>query len=184
MAVTLLAPTGNFGSQLDRAICAYLIAQGCGTAGNISPANSQPVNAYPTITVKSFSSEQDPVLTGRESYQVQIQCKTSAATETNDPNPAARAAQSDALVGQVMAAMLQSDDQNTLDYTARAITTAGRALATGLNILPDSNNADMLDFTLDHLYWIGTQRGEPDDDGSAWVEIRTFKCNGSPSNTD
>lgn len=184
MAVTLLAPTGNFGSQIDRAICAFLIINCCGDSTNVSPSTSIAVNKYQLIQVKAFQSQHDPMLTGRESYQVQIQCKASAITESGNPNPEFRRAQLDALRGQALACLMQSDDDNTLDYTAAAITKAGRALNTGITLPDGQNNADMSDFTIDHLYWRGSTRGEPDDEAAAWVEILNFEVHGCAANVD
>lgn len=184
MAVTLLAPSGNFGSQVDRAICAFLIANGCGDASSVNPSYSVETNKYPVTIVKAYQSQHDPMLTGREVYQVHIQMKESAVSASGEPNPEFNRTRIDALAGAVMACMMQSDDGNTLDYTAGLITAAGRALNTGSPLPSGQNNADMSDFTIDHIYFKGSQRGTPDDDGSAWVEVRIFEVHGCPANVD
>lgn len=184
MPVTTLSPSANFGSQLDRAICAFLIANDCGDESNVNPSYSIATNAYPITTVKSYQSQHDPMLTGRDVYQVEIEMKQSAVTASGNPNPEFNRAEIDALVGAVMAAMMQSNDANTLDYTARQITLAGRALNTGSILTDGQNNSDMSDFTVDHIYFKGSQRGDTDEEGTAWIEKRTFECHGCPANVD
>lgn len=161
----------NVGSQLDRAIIAYLISLEVGTSENIYPAHTSIEKVLPSITVKSYSSSHEQQ-SGVENYQVSIQCMAEAVIDSSTPTVI------DNLVGLVMAAMLQSEDGETLDYTAAQITETGRALAVSD---PDSN-ADMADFTLNHLYYKGAQRGKPDDDNSIWAEVRNFEAHVSPSN--
>lgn len=166
--------------MLDRAIKAFLISMGCGGAENINVAYSQATNEYPNAVIKSFQSTHAPENTGIEVYQVQIQAKQSAVTAVNEPNPEGSRVILDNFIGQILASMMQSSDGYTFDYTAGLITAAGQALAVSdgspQGDLSAQNNADMAEFTLDHLYYKGASRGQPDDDAAAWVEVRNFEC--------
>ena len=193
-----LTPTPNPGSQLDRAICAFLISQGVGDwaaqePGDVIviPADGLEIKSYPNVTVLSMSSNHDPMLTGIEVFQVHIAIKFSATGLLNQKtlagpiqqaNPYSTRVARDAVVGLVMAAMMQSEDNATLDYTAGLITAAGRALATSGSDQEQANNADMTEFTCQHLYYTGTvARGKPDEEGCAWVEVRGFRVIASPT---
>jgi hypothetical protein len=189
---TALVPTPNPGSQLDRAITAFLIQNGIGkwavqNKGDciIVPADSLEIKTYPNVTVWSHSSQHDPVQTGNEYFQVRITCKFSAAGAKQSANPYAARVARDKIVGTLMAAMMQSSDNSTLDYTAMLITQAGNAMATSGTIEQQANNADMTQFTCLHVYYLGTEsRGEPDEAGCDWVEVRSFKITCAPSAID
>lgn len=174
------APVGNVGSQLDRAIRAFLISMGCGGVDNINTGYSTTVNTYPNAVVKSIQSTHAPENTGVEVYTVQIQARQSAVTEVGEPNPEGKRVELDGFIGQILAAMMQTSDGFTFDATAALITTAGQGLATSdgspAGDLSAQNNADMAEFTLDHLYYKGATRGQPDDESAAWIEVRNFEC--------
>ncbi len=177
-----LTPLPNVGSQLDRAIVAYLISVEAGTAANTYPSYCSTDKVFPNTTVKSHASAHDPDLTANEIFNVAIMAKFNAREETANPEAKRKAA--DERIGLIMAALLQSDDGQTLKATARAITAAGRALATSDNATVAANNADMADFTLQHWYYKGAVRGTPEDESCAWVEVRNFQATASPSNVD
>ncbi len=111
---------------------------------------------------------------------VDIQCKFPAAHQPGQSPTFINRVEMDKRVGLVMAAMLQSSDGESLDATATAINDAGRALA-GTD---PANSSDMAAFTLQKLYYKGAVRGEPDEEGVSWVEVRNFECHGCPSNVD
>lgn len=165
-------PYNNLRSKLDRAICAYLIAQGVGTADDVSPWNSVTTNTYPLTTVHSTISKPEVNFTGNRRISVQISIKGSAANATNNDDPDSVRAAFDARVAETMDALMQTDDEQTLNYTANAITAAGRALATS----SPKDNADMADFTLMEWYESGEGDGPtgPDEEACAWNEILMF----------
>lgn len=177
-----LTPTPNPGSMLDRGICAYLTAQGVGANGvYIAPADSLGTKSYPSVTVISRSSQHTPMLTGNEEFQVDIICAFSAAGGQQSQNPDGLRVTRDLIVGLVMASMMQSNDNATLDATAAAITAAGRALASTGTPQQQQNNSDMQNFTALHCYFSGSTRGQPDEAGCAWVEIRHFRISVAPT---
>ena len=179
----------NVGTQLDRAIVAYLIANGVGLwrwtkIGDcvVWPADGLAIKTYPNITVWSHQSTHTPVLTGIEEFDTTVTCKFSAAGAAQQANPYSVRVARDAILGLMLACMLQSDDGATLDATAKAITTAGRALATAGTDQEKTNNADMAQFTCLHVYYHGTiSRGKPDEAGCDWVEMRGFKISACPT---
>jgi hypothetical protein len=189
MAITAIPVIG---SQLDRAIVAYLIANGVGLwrwtkQGDcvIWPADGLAVRTYPNVTVWSHRSTHTPVLTGIEEFETSITCKFSAAGAVQAANPYAIRVARDAILGLALACMLQSDDGSTLDATARAITAAGRALVTKGTAQEQANNADMAAFTCLHVYYLGTTaRGLPEEEGCDWVEVRGFRISACPSAID
>ncbi len=186
---------GNIPSQLERAIAAFLLANGCGTVDDVSPGRSLKLNTYPLTIVKTAQGSHDPQNTGTMVCQVQLQFKQSAINEKGEPNPGQAWVEFDARIGAAMAQMLQSNDGNTFDYTAHLITVAGRALAVAVTDQDDpdgaaqaaqiaANNADMADFTLTHLYYKGYARGVPDDEASAWMDVHNFECHACAVNCD
>ena len=179
----MLTATPNPGSMLDRAIVAYLISIGNGlfTWANCYPADSLELKQYPNTTVESHTSEHTPMLTGIEEYHVSITIRYSTVQSVNVANPYAARVARDALVGTVMAAMMQSADGATLDATAALITAAGVALATSGTQTQQQNNADMVNFSCQHVYFLGSQRGKPDEAGTDWVEKRNFRISVSPT---
>lgn len=174
----------NVCSQCDRAIRAFLISQGCGSAEDINVAYSVSTNTYPNTVVKSISSTHLVENSGLERIQVQLQFKQTAAIDPGEPNPEFTRVQLDLRVGQSLAAMLQTSDNYTLDATAALITVAGQALAVSDGSPAGNqsalNNADMAQFTMQHLYYKGAARGQPDDDNASWVEVRNFECDCDP----
>lgn len=175
-----LTPIPNVGSQLDRAIVAYLISVEAGTAANTFPSYCSKEKPIPNTTVKSHAAVHDPNLSGNEVYSVAIQYRHPATLEATETNDETNRAACDLAIGTIMAALLQSADGQTLDATAAAITAAGRALATS----DATNHSDMADFTLQHWYYKGAVRGDPDDDSDSFMEVRNFQAVVCPSNVD
>lgn len=175
-----LTPIPNFGSQLDRAIVAYLIAMGAGTAADTFPAYQSGTKKLPNTTIRAFQSQHEVKGSGNEVYNVSIQSKFPAAVQPGQSNPHANWLGSDRRIGLILAAMLQTDDGETLRKVATDITTAGRALA----VSDPTNNSDMAEFTLEEIYFRGSARGTPEEDATAFVEVRNFECHGCPLNLD
>jgi hypothetical protein len=168
---------GNVRNQLERAAIAYLIAQNAGTAADTFPGRSVQVKTYPCTVVRAFRSDHDPVFSGSEMVQLQIQIKGSAANAANAANPANVWVAFDARVAAVQAALmtaavLSDGSVQDLSYVAQQITVAGRALATS----NPQNNADMAAFTCQSWYYKGATCGEPAEGDCAWVEILNFEA--------
>lgn len=176
----------NVGSQLDRAIVAWLVSQGVGTdpSCQVLPAYSTEENAYPNITVHSLRSQNEPQLAGNKSFTVQVRIAQAASREVKDPNPENARVILDLLTGQCAYALLQSNDGQSLNLTAQNITTAGRALAASADPTIAANNADMANFTCQYLFDQGQTRGKPSDEAAAWVEVLNFTAVANPSAVD
>jgi len=160
-----MAPFSAIRSKINRAITAYLISAGCGTANDISPSNSAQITTYPNTKVKSAIATPNPVLSGDYKVQVQISIKGSAVTGS--------VADFDARVEKTGDALMQSDDNVSLRATATLINAAGRALG-----------GDMLDFTITEFYDAGSGDGEADAVGCDWEEILLFNVTAANANVD
>lgn len=186
----MAAPFNKLRSKVNRAVAAYLVSQGCGSFQDTVAANTQAPTGYPNTTVHATLSLAEVNMTGLRRVKLQISIKGSATTDPGQPNEDSVRVQFDNRIALVYDAMMQTDDGQTLRYTARAITAAGRALAVSQQPgNPDSdqlaaNNADMVDFTCQAVYDMGEGDGEPSEDGTAWEEILLFDILASPSNVD
>lgn len=169
----------NVGSQLDRAVAAYLAGLGI-NGGAVYPAFSVATKTYPVVKVVSRQSSQDPELTGNEKFRVNIEVRQSAASAAKPVNLESQRVALDLLVGQIMAAMMQTQDGGTLDYVCALITAAGISLSTTGTATQKANNADMAAFSCLYMRYIGATRGEPEEENLAWVEIRTFEITAAP----
>lgn len=168
----MAAPFNNVRSKHARAITAWIISQGAGTAADTSPVFSASSNVYPVTTVRPTRGNPDPPLTGNYRIVTHVSIKGSAAKLTGQANPNAGRIAFDARVAKVGDCLMQSDDDQTLRFTAAGITAAGRALA----VSDPTNNADMAEYTC--LEWDdgGFGDGAADEDGCAWEEILIFNA--------
>lgn len=164
----------NVRSKLARAIAAYLIAQGAGTAEDTSAANVTDDSTYPRTTVRPGIASPNPPLTGNYRIRVMISIKGSA---VSDIGQNARVS-FDTRVGAICDAMMNSDDSQTLIATAQGITAAGRALAIA------DDNADMSDFTCLDVYDAGFGEGEASSEGTSWEEVLLFDADCCGANVD
>lgn len=178
----------NIGSQTDRAVAAWLQSQNCGwitdgppaLSALITPAYSPNVIlTYPVIKCHAARSSQDTPLTYNSRFNFQIRVEQTAVTDVGEENPENQRVILDQLVGQVLYQMLQSEDGQSLNFTAANITAAGRSLANTGSDQSQLNNSDMDNFTIQYLFWRGQTRGEPSETGCAWVEVLNFEsiCN-------
>ena len=178
-------------SKLNRAVAAHLVNVGgdCGTVKNISSANSVAALGYPNTKVQAVFSKPEVPLTGVRRVTVHITIKGKVSTKVGDPNEEAARVQFDKRVAAAYDAMMQSDDGHSLKATAALITAAGRALAVPVDESDEAeqfaaNNADMAAFTCQEVYDAGEGEGEPDKEGSSWIEVLIFEIVASPSNCD
>jgi hypothetical protein len=175
-----LTPVPNVGSQIDRAIRAYFIANGAGTADDIYTENDWRDRAFPNTTISARQSTEDAVNSRIEAYHVKIQCQWSAAGQPDDPNPESMRIAVDDRIGMIMAALSQTNDNEDFLATAQAITAAGRLLATTGTTQSMANNADMAAFTCSHIHFLGSKRGDPNVEGIAFLEERNFMVHACP----
>jgi hypothetical protein len=186
------APYGNIDSKLDRAICAYLIAQKCGSVNDTLPWLTQKARGYPNTTAYCSRAVPDPVMVGNWNITEWISVKGQASKDPKEPNPALGAVNFDNRCASLVDAMSQSDNGGqSLDATARGITAAGRALAVDLSNGADpaqallaANNADMVDFTVLMVVNSGFARGAADMEGCSWERIFIYDILCCPSNVD
>jgi hypothetical protein len=176
----MAAPFNRLRSKLNRAICAYLIKEGCGTAADTAPENSQQIKSYPNTTVRAGIATPNPALTGNRDIPVHIGIRGSAVRDPANLTDVTTARKAfDDRLASVYDALMQGDGA-TLRATAAAITAAGRALA----ISAPGTNADMADFTCQAWYDGGEGDAEPDQEGTRWEEILIFRAFCAPSNVD
>lgn len=183
----------NLRSKLDRAICAWLVNQGCGSVDDINPFAQTKLTPYPNTEVHSTLSKPDPDFSGNRRVSVQISIKGSATKDPANPDSQNPRIQFDKRVAATADALMQTDDNGvSLNATARSITTAGRALAAvqdptdPVAVQFAADNSDMADFTCQ--MWIDDGEGDgeitADEDGCAWNEVFMFVALANPSNTD
>jgi hypothetical protein len=185
------APYSNIGSKNDRAIVAYLIAYGLANhlttilnADTIFPTNSTSSNAYPNVEIQSLRGKPLVPYVGTWVVETRIVIKYSAVQPVKPVNPDAARLAGDILIQNVIDALSLTDNGSDMRATATAITAAGRLLATTGTAQSQANNADMLDYSC--IFWVpsGFERGQPDEEGTAWSEITTFESHCCPSNVD
>lgn len=188
----MAAPYSNLRSKLDRAICAFLVDQGCGSQESIVPFASLESAGYPNTEVHSVISKPDPDFSGNRRIQVHVTIQGSATKDPNNPTSQSPRVEFDKRVAQTIDALMQTDDNGqSLRATAVLITAAGRALAVAADATPEAiqfaaDNADMVDFTCQ--MWLDVSEGDgeidADDEGCSWKEVAVFEALASPSNTD
>lgn len=173
-------PFNRLRSKLNRAIAAYLVSAGAGSADDVSPANSRQSKGYPNTTVRATIAKPEVPLTGIRRITVHISVKGSAVQENSETSEEAAREAFDQRLAQTADALMQSDDGRTIRATAAAITAAGRQLA----VDNPTDHADMADFTCQAWYDGGEGDAPPDEVGTSWEEILIFEAVCSASNVD
>lgn len=188
-----MAAMTNLPSKLSRAICAYLVSVGIDQKKVYPEPTAKPRTFAngPIVTAKILPGQPDPKLTGDKRFKAGIQIK---GTETNSGAVGAGEVQRvafDAFVGQVNEALMQSDGDQTLRFTAAAINAAGRALATAGTADVEAakedwckaaNNADMVDFTV--TQWVDSTIGSGEASDCNWEIVIMFDATACESNVD
>jgi len=172
-------PYSNLRSKLNRAVVAYLISQpNCGTADDITPFNTRLVNSLiqPSTTVRARAGKPRVEMSGNYDVALQITVKGTGVQDVGDTSESARLL-FDLRLASIYDAMFQSDDNYTLNATAKAITSAGRALAASDPV----NNGDMDDFTVLAITDGGFGDPNINEQECAWEEQLMFNvlCCGS-----
>jgi hypothetical protein len=178
-------------SKLSRAICAYLISKGCGSSDDVFPnftTKTRPITNT-TVTSKLAKVDPDQRFTGNRRIQVYITVKGSASADPEQADAETQRIQFEKRVADTHGALMQTDDYETLKFTAAAITTAGRSMAIDASngAGPDqvqfaADNADMVNFTCQD-WFEGVEGDGPDADaeGNAWEEVFMFEAIACPS---
>ncbi len=198
-----IAPVPNPGSQVERAVIAYLKA--CFIAAKLPGLGLDKLNFYfskdwkdrtpPLIDVLAHKSVENPPFTRNEDYQVKITAEGPGVNQPGASNTESNWLQLNAMIGLVMAALSQTNSATDVSAGARVtaglITNSGRALAVDASggadpaqKLDAENNADMAAFTCSFVEFKGSQRAEISD-GTIWIkETRNFEMRACPSNVD
>lgn len=160
-------PLGNLRSKHNRAVCAWLAANGCGVIyQSIFPANSGvgATRAFPNITVRSPMAHEEVHETGTDEIKFQLEIKGSA-TAIEGASAGRPRVNFDTLCAKAKDAMSMSQTGVDYDYVAAQITAAGNAMATAVDsstqaIAFAAENADMVNYTCQKLYAAGEGDGE------------------------
>lgn len=168
------APFSNLRSKLDRAVAAYLIAQKVGTGTNVFPANRSgdiDLAEGPVIIVRSHSGTPEHPLGGIWRFRVEVSIHGSAAPQPTDTSDQTERLALDQMTAQAGDALGQSaDDMQSYQATADGITAAAQASA----VVANSNNADLVDFTLQFWGVAGLDGGNPRAQGAP-MDTTVFK---------
>mgnify|MGYP006921323517 CR=1 FL=1 len=176
-------------SKLERAIRAYLIAQGKAEPENIYIANDSRTRALPARTVIA------PAFNPRYGHSSEGECSLaiqhvfSAAIDTPETNFSTQRVLMDKMVGDTIDSFACGDRQS-LNRVADAITAAGRALATSdgseQGDIDAADNADMVNFRCDWIKFAHPMltRGRASEDGTNWVEVVNLTAFVSNADTD
>lgn len=188
-----MAAMTNLASKLSRAICAYLVSNGIDQKQvyTLLSTKDRTFDNGPIVTAVVAAGAANPKLTGDYKFKVHLQID---GTATNGGNAGAGEQQRvafDALVGQVHDALMQSDDDTTLEAAAAAINAAGRALAVAGDAATEAAkedwrkaayNADMADFTVTE--WEDVTFGISEAEDCRWRMSIVFDATACGSNVD
>lgn len=168
----MAAPYNNVRSKNDRAWVAFLISQGVGDATLIFPKNTRANSAYPNVTVKTPIEEPVIPMTGNRKSRVMFMVKGSASQDVSVTDEDKPRKDFDTLCAKVNDAIMQTDDNQTLQWTADAVTAAARAKAAADALTPvPGPDVDLADYTCLAVYDAGSGDGDPDEEGCSWVEV-------------
>ena len=179
---SLLPPAPNIGSQIERAVIAYLIwffnDQVAAFGLNFYFSNDWKIRVAPLIDVLAHKSTETIPHTRNESYQVRIEVKWPGNNEVGQPNPDINWVTINSIIGMVMAAMSATDAggaDRVPVITAADMTTQGNLLATTGSEQDQENNADMAGLTVEYVGYQGAQRAESSEGTFFIKEVRNFE---------
>lgn len=163
----------------------YLVSVGAGTFNDVTPQNSETVNIYPNTEIHALVGKPEVKSQGLYRIPVRIVIKGSAVEDAQNTEYEKARKAFDARVALTMDKLMQTDDDETLKYTATQITLAGRALKTNSDPNIAAANQDMDAFSLTQWYDGGMGDGsEVDHVGCSWVEVLLFEAVACASNVD
>jgi|GEM_PF-2890532 len=178
-------PVPNVGSQIERAVIAFLQdAYGDDASQyNFYFSNDWKLRQAPYVEVLAHKASATEPHTGDKTFAVRIEWKWRGNFEAGQPNPDADWQTINAFVGVAEAAFGQTTGGNpdTLPATVSAeINRTGRALAQSDPV----KHADMADFTCKNVEYKADQRAESSDGSFFIKEVRNFEITACPANVD
>jgi hypothetical protein len=164
----------NILSKCDRALVAYLIAQGAGTEGDIFPAKNSAGKEAPCTICWSERFEEEGAYSGTFCVHASVMVRTQAAVDYGEEANAPKLT-SEARVRATFDAFY-TDVDTAGDKLAAAITAAARASG------PDDNPGDLADFTaLNVSVKSGEAAFDERHDGSVWVDTINLEITCAPA---
>lgn len=173
----LLAAVPNIGSQIERAVIAYLkwVFDTEAAQYNWYFSNDWQDRVAPLFDVLAHKSTETIPHTRNESYAVRIEAKWKGASiigQTTEADPNTDWQKINDMIGLVMAAMSVSAGSPPDDLPstiAQDITTQAIAASSG-------DNADLAGFTVEYVEFKGSQRAEVSEGGTFYIkEVRNFE---------
>ncbi len=169
------APFHRILSKTERALVAYLIAQGAGTAATILAGKNSASKTLPISVVWGKHWELDPPHSREFNVDITIAVKCQLALDAGQTGNVNTLA-SDALLGPIFGSFTEPDPNN-VEAIPVAITNAARIAA----INDPDNNGDLADFT---CLAIMAQSGDSDavEKEGVWIDTMDLKLRCSPYN--
>lgn len=166
----------NLASKLDRAIAAYLVAQGVGTADNIHPGKSALDKPIPCIVVATSTLDcpEGDWFSGNRVATVAIGVKHKPEQADDDATNETTRAAADELLANLVDALMQQGQSS--DRLYEAINEAAWALADD----DAENHADLLNFSIFGLQHLGESQGF--DEEGLWNDIIRLRVHCAPYN--
>lgn len=180
-------PIPNLPSQLERAVVAYLKAFFGDEAGDFNWyfADDNAIRTAPAFDVIAHRGAEDPIHTEREIIHLSITFTWPGGNQIGAADSGMTYAAKNRAIGLAHAAMRQTNDNGqTFHATGKAITDAGRALATAGSAEEQSANADMLQFTARAVESKGFVRAESDGADMFLRATRYYDITCTPANVD
>ena len=164
---------------------ADVVSGGAAAGFNFYFSNDWKVRALPLYEVIAHSSSETEPHSRQETFQVALKAEWKGNNVAGEANLDTNWVAINNQIGMAMAAMSQTDDGGaTFHATCRAISAAGRQLATIGSAQDQANNADMADFTATTLEYKGAKRAQIVDGTMIIMEVRNFEITGGASNVD
>lgn len=165
----------NLLSKLDRALCAYLVSLGAGTAGDVLPAKKSYLKSLPCTICWTESGLLTAPYAGTFTLTTNVMVRTSPAIDPAQASGEAPRLPSDARVAATFDAF-QSDIDSAGDKLAEDINQAAYAAA----IEDPVNNGDLAQFTAFNVSVKGIE-GAFEENTSTWVDTITLEICACPS---
>ena len=178
-------PVPNVGSQIERAVLAFLQDAYGDDADkyNFYFSNDWKLRKAPYVEALAHKASATEPHTGDKTFAVRIEWKWKGNNEAGQENPDANWKSINDFVGIGEAAFGQTTGGNpdTLPATVSAeINRCGRALA----VSDPDNQADMADFTCKNVEYKADQRAESSEGAFFIKEVRNFEITACPANVD
>jgi hypothetical protein len=173
------APYHNLLSKLDRALMAYLIAKGAGTAADVFPAKRSELKALPCTVLYSEKGTEIANNSGAYSCKTAVMVKTVAVNDIGQVAETARLA-SETRVAKTFDLFKQNFDAPAADTSGEALATDITAAARALAISDPTHHADLADFTALDVIDKGIEAGF--DDNDVWVDTLNLEIPCCPGN--